>query len=573
MTQPDKTTHGTEPVGVSVDCGWGRLIFAHTFPDPQSVVAAILREDKGKRDIAFYLNDPHIVLSMEPQRLFLDPSHTFRIDFRDYQPADRKCCGFSVAPLRDRDEISAINRIYSLHDMVPVDPDSVWAARDDDRTTYVMARDDRNGAVVGVALGVDHRACFPDIQNGSSLWSLAVDPQAPFPGVGEALVRWLIEHYSARGRAQLDLSVMHTNEHAIRLYEKLGFQRVAVFAVKTRNSINEPLFVGEYPNSGYNPYARIIIDEALRRGIAVEPVDPPRSYFRLQLGGRRITCRESLCDLTSAIAMSRCDDKAITRDILSKAGLRVPAQVQWRDTGTGAAFLQQHQRIVVKPARGEQGAGIAVDVRERAELNDAVKAAQQVHDKVLLEEFVEGVDLRIIVINGEAVAAAVRRPPTIVGTGRHNVRQLIESASRRRAAATGGESRIPFDAETERCVRNSGYAMDDILPENEHLAVRKTANLHTGGTIHDVTECLSPVLAEAAVAGAAALEIPVVGFDFLVPDVSGADYVIIEANERPGLANHDPAPTAERFIDFLFPHTAESTRRSDADSGSSLRPR
>ena len=54
-----------------------------------------------------------------------------------------------------------------------------------------------------------------------------------------------------------------------------------------------------------------------------------------------------------------------------------------------------------------------------------------------------------------------------------------------------------------------------------------------------------------------------VGFDFLVPDVSGPKYVIIEANERPGLANHEPQPTAERFIDFLFPHsrTENATNR------------
>jgi hypothetical protein len=40
-----------------------------------------------------------------------------------------------------------------------------------------------------------------------------------------------------------------------------------------------------------------------------------------------------------------------------------------------------------------------------------------------------------------------------------------------------------------------------------------------------------------------------------VPDYEGEQYVIIEANERPGLANHEPAPTAERFIDLLFPNS------------------
>jgi D-alanine-D-alanine ligase-like ATP-grasp enzyme len=153
------------------------------------------------------------------------------------------------------------------------------------------------------------------------------------------------------------------------------------------------------------------------------------------------------------------------------------------------------------------------------------------------------------------VAAAVRKPAEVLGTGRHTVRELIERLSRRRSAATGGESRIPLDAETERCVESAGYSLDETLPDGVSVRVRKTANLHTGGTIHDVTADLHPSLATAAVQAAVALEIPVVGFDFIVPSVSGEDYVVIEANERPGLANHEPQPTAERFIDFLFPQT------------------
>ena len=52
-----------------------------------------------------------------------------------------------------------------------------------------------------------------------------------------------------------------------------------------------------------------------------------------------------------------------------------------------------------------------------------------------------------------------------------------------------------------------------------------------------------------------ALDIPVVGLDMMVPAADQPDYVFIEANERAGLANHEPQPTAERFIDLLFPHS------------------
>lgn len=114
-------------------------------------------------------------------------------------------------------------------------------------------------------------------------------------------------------------------------------------------------------------------------------------------------------------------------------------------------------------------------------------------------------------------------------------------------------SRIPLDEETRRCLRDAGFDLDSVLEQGQRLAVRRTANLHTGGTLEDVTAQLHPELVEAAVRAARALDIPVVGLDLLVPAVDQPDYVFIEANERVGLANHQPQPTAERFIDLLFP--------------------
>src|SRR5690606_347333 len=117
--------------------------------------------------------------------------------------------------------------------------------------------------------------------------------------------------------------------------------------------------------------------------------------------------------------------------------------------------------------------------------------------EVLLEEVVDGDDLRVLVIGGEVVAAAVRCPATVRGTGRHTIAELVQSTARRREAATQGESTIPLDELTRRTVEDHGHAMDDILDEGVSLEVRKTANLHTGGTIHDVTARLHPTLAEA----------------------------------------------------------------------------
>jgi GNAT-family acetyltransferase (TIGR03103 family) len=537
-----------------VDVGWGRVLFAQTFESADKLLSELRAEGAEQRDIAMYVTDPHVLLAAAPAELFLDPSHTYRLNLNTYRAAGRRPSGFFVRRMVPENDADAVNRIYAAHNMVQVRGDFFAEQQKDDRRllTYFVAEDTDTHEVIGTVTGIDHSIAFDDPE-GSSLWALAVDPQTPHARVGEALIRWLAEHYQTRGAAYMDLSVMHDNEGAIALYEKLGFHRLPLFSVKRRNVINERLFVGSDPAEAMNPYARIIIDEARRRGIDVEVIDAEGGLFELRFGGRRIRCRESLSDLTTAVALSICDDKAMTRRIVSAAGVTVPDEVDSTEASAIRDRLRRHGSVVVKPARGEQGRGVAVDLRTMREVKAAISRASAVSDRVLVESYHAGDDLRIIVIGFKVVAAAIRCPAAIVGDGQHNVRELIERQSRRRSAATGGESAIPLDQETERCVARAGYSLEDVPASGEKFQVRKTANLHTGGTIHDVTEILHPRLAEAAVEVARAIDIPVVGVDFIVPSVSLAEHVFIEANERPGLANHEPQPTSQRFVDLLFP--------------------
>ena len=539
---------------IAVHCGWGRLLIGHTFPDAASLAGELAHEQPGERDIALYVAAPQQVLGLEPAQLFLDPSDTLRLWFSDYRQATRVFRGFRIRRAQSADDWQAINRLYQLRNMLPIDPERL-TPRHQGGPVYWLAEDEDSGAVIGSVMGLNHEKAFHDPEHGSSLWCLAVDPQCTRPGVGEVLVRHLIEHFMSRGLSYLDLSVLHDNRQAKQLYAKLGFRTLSTFAIKRKNGINQPLFLGPGPEAEFNPYARIIVEEAHRRGIDVQVDDAQAGMFTLSLGGRRMRCRESLSDLTSAISMSLCQDKSLTHKVLKGAGLNLPAQQLAGNADDNLAFLDEHQRVVVKPLDGEQGQGVAVDLQQIDEVQQAIEAARAFDSRVLLESFHEGLDLRILVIGFEVVAAAIRRPAEIVGDGQHRVRTLIEAQSRRRQAATHGESKIPLDHETERTLQSAGYQYDSVLPAGERLFVRRTANLHTGGTLEDVTAILHPTLVDAAVRAARALDIPMVGLDLMVPAADQPDYVFIEANERAGLANHEPQPVAERFVDLLFPHS------------------
>ena len=535
-------------------CGWGRLLIGHTYPDPEALAAELLNEQQGERDIALYVAAPQQVLAQAPQQLFLDPSDTLRLWFSDYRPAQRVFRGFRIRRAQTDGDWEAINQLYLKRRMLPIDQ-SLLTPRHQGGPVYWLAEDEDTGHVIGSVMGLNHAKAFRDPEKGSSLWCLAVDPRCTRPGVGEVLVRHLVEHFMSRGLAYLDLSVLHDNRLAKNLYAKLGFRNLPTFAIKRKNGINQKLFLGPGPQADFNPYARIIVDEAFRRGIDVQVDDAEAGLFTLIHGGRRIRCRESLCDLTSSVSMTLCQDKSLTHKVLKAAGLSLPAQQLAGSADDNQDFLDEHRRVVVKPLDGEQGNGVAVDLSSLDEVQRAIEHARQFDSRVLLESFHEGADLRIVVIGYEVVAAAIRRPAQIIGDGHTSIAALIEVQSRRRQAATGGESRIPMDQETLRTVQAAGFDMDSILPPGKELTVRKTANLHTGGHLEDVTRILHPVLVDAAVRAARALDIPVVGLDLLVPAADQPEYVFIEANERVGLANHEPQPTAERFVDLLFPHS------------------
>ena len=538
-----------------LNCGWGRLLFGPSFASPKLLAQALLQETPGKRDIALHVDSPQLVLAEAPANLFLDPSLIFRrrldIDNSFESPA-----GLVIRKLTTRADIAAINRLYAMRGMVPLDPKTVWAQRNNEAIIYLVAEDEHTGEIIGSAMGVDHVAAFGDQKDGSSLWCLVVDPQTGLAGAGKAMVSHLIQLLAERGRKFLELSVLHNNQYAISLYQKLGFEQVPGFVMKHKNAINERLFVESDNFSGLNPYAKLIVDEARRRGISVEVLDTQAGIFKLRYCGHEILCRESLTELTGGVAMTWCQDKVLTSRRLSSVGIRVPRQRTAGNTAEDIEFMRECGAVVVKPAMGEQGKGISVDIRTEDDLAAAIHRASAEGGHVVLEEFCPGQDLRVVVIGYKVVAAALRKPAEVTGDGTSTIAALIERQSARRAAATGGESRIPVDAETERCLAEQNLNYDSIPASGTTIQVRKTANLHTGGTIHDVTEQLSPALRDVSEAAARALRIPVVGLDFLVSDPGAQEYVLIEANERPGLANHEPQPTAQRFIDLLFPLTA-----------------
>lgn len=551
------------PKNIAIPCGWGRLLIGNTFQDPKQLALSLTEESDGQRDIALYVSNPQVVLSYSPQNLFLDPSDTMRIWMDSYRTAKAPSPNLQIRRAYSADDTQAINALYQQRKMVSVESRQVEYYKNSRQVIFFVAEHRITKKIIGTVMAVNHHEAYADPSRGSSLWSLAVSPDDPVVGIGEALVRHVVEYCFARGCHYLDLSVIHSNGVAKELYKKVGFTPISTFAIKNKNAINEKLFMGDKSSTKLNPYSTIITNEAMRRGIDVTINNDTENLFTLSLGGRHIKCHESLTELTSAISMHLCQNKLLTHKVLKAAGFNTPEYSQFTTALHAQQFLAKHHSVVVKPANSEQGKGVSVSIKTQKALEKAIYSARLESPQIILEKFYPGQEIRVVVIGFQMVAAAIKKPAEIIGDDLHTIKQLVINQSRRRQAATNGESSISLDEQTYSCIKEQGFSWDTVLPLGKRLRVCKKANLHTGGSLQDISDKLPQKLKSVSEEAARVLDIPVVGLDIIVPDLTEEnidDYVIIEANERPGLENHAPQPTAEKLVDLLFPLSRQSIK-------------
>src|SRR5271169_5761049 len=264
---------------------------------------------------------------------------------------------------------------------------------------------------------------------------------------------------------------------------------------------------------------------------------------------------------TSHIAVELASDKEETNKILATLGLPVPKQelVQSERQAVRAA-----QRIgfpvVTKPYNGNHGRGISIRLTSDEEVAQGFAVAREHSRSVIVETFLEGDDHRLLVVNGELVAAT-----------RHTIVQLIEIVNQDPRRGVGHEkvlTRLELDAQALKMLGLAGLQPDAIPTSSQIVYLRSTANLSTGGTATDVTDVIHPDNREMAERAVRAIGLDVGGVDFLSKDITESYRSIgggiCEVNAAPGFRMH-VAPSegtardvAAPVIDMLFPAGAAS---------------
>jgi cyanophycin synthetase len=320
------------------------------------------------------------------------------------------------------------------------------------------------------------------------------------------------------------------------------------------------------------PSTAAIVAAARKRTIPVMRLTATSSLVQLGYGVYQKRIQASETSHTSEIAVAMCQDKALTNQMLRTVGVPVPeGQVVASAEEAWKAAQDAGLPVVVKPADGNQGKGVSVNLSKMEEVSAAYAIARGFARDVLVERYVTGDDYRLLVINGALVAAARRDPAMIVGDGVRTVRQLVEIANqdtRRRPGHSSSLSRIVLDEAVDLVLSQQGLTTESIPNAGQAVKLRTNANLSTGGTATDVTDEVHPSNARIAELAAEILGLDIAGIDILCRDIGrplgeqgGA---IVEVNAAPGLRMHlHPAQGLARdvgtpIVEMLYPKDAPS---------------
>jgi cyanophycin synthetase len=324
-----------------------------------------------------------------------------------------------------------------------------------------------------------------------------------------------------------------------------------------------------------NITARLLAEEAIREGYVVEIVKNRTQgsghIMRCTKGGQEFYMRSLFSDLMPAYAFFASNDKSLSQLLLENKGVPVPKSVVIADTEDNSmaiTLMKECGSVVVKPINLNHGDGITVDVASEDTLNQAIDFARAQSNRnkdVIIQQMVSGEEYRFLVLRGEVLAVAARRPPHVTGDGRSTIKEMIEVLNSDPARSEGHSGVLTKIDIADVHEHNDDGFLGRVPAAGEVVNVLKVSNLSRGGFAIDCTDTASPALKRIAVEAAKSCFLEIAGVDIITNDISSESTegsYVIEVNNCPGIRMHThPSQGEPRNVAYPLFKALEETAR------------
>lgn len=290
--------------------------------------------------------------------------------------------------------------------------------------------------------------------------------------------------------------------------------------------------------------ARVLWEEAQRRGLPMEEIRPfNRSIdlYRTRVNNRdfwfmNLPRKEHVA--TSNLTW--VDDKWLLKKKLREVALPIAAGGAFISLSAAKRMFDQLEKpVIVKPRAGSRGRHTTTLIYTPEDFKQAFKIAKQLCSWVMVEEHLFGDVQRGTVIGGKLIGVLGGSSPKVTGDGVSTIATLIKKVDAVRPTGVKEIQTNPY------FMQRQGLTMESILPAGQTVYLSEKIGVNYGGTSFDATPYAHTDTKQMLEAAGKALNVSIVGFDFIVPDIRKSykeqKSGIIEANGAPFInLHHDP---------------------------------
>lgn len=247
------------------------------------------------------------------------------------------------------------------------------------------------------------------------------------------------------------------------------------------------------------------------------------------------------------LGKSICNNKYLTEYYLNLNNVPTPKSKLFTESEYNKAFefiKNIEEPFVIKALNLRQGIGVFTNVNHQTfdlywkKSVDIQKKRRNKYPEVLIQNQLDGLEVRINVIEGKVESAILRLQGYLIGNGQHTVEQLINFKNQKKKQNPYlARDMILFDEDLLEYIGKSGKNLKSILKENEMLILNDKPEIRYGMETYNVTTLIRKDILEIGLNAVVAIPgLHTAGVDIIIPHLNSDVGNVIEVNKNPAWA-------------------------------------
>lgn len=204
------------------------------------------------------------------------------------------------------------------------------------------------------------------------------------------------------------------------------------------------------------------------------------------------------------------------------------------------AYKDNNYPVVIKPLNGTMGNGVFVNVKKDRFKNcwDLTSEIPNSKSGILVQDFMQGFEVRVTIMEGNIVSLLLRVPPYVIGDGENDVNNLIKIKNVERSKC-GYLKNLPItiDDKIIEYLKSNHTSLLDVPKKGEYFLLSSVSNISNGGELIDITDIVGDEIKEFALNILAAMPgLYTGGLDIMIKSFNDISPSLIEVNTFPVIA-------------------------------------